>query len=87
MGDAVPNGYVTKAQVLLWIGSTFGAIIVVVWTLLTTHSARVHEGSLETVRFEQYINEQREWRMDMKKQLDDTNTILLDILKEQRNHR
>lgn len=79
---------ISKGQSLLYIGTALGIAVAVTWAIFVYHGTTVHSGSLKYEHFTQSLNEQREWREAMrsdlrqvKAELNQTNTLLIDLIR------
>lgn len=74
----------SPSQYLLWTACAIGMCITVTWTLVSSHT---HDKYINNDRFRQYIDEQREWRNENRRQLDNVQDLLIKILKQRREEK
>ena len=61
--------YISRSQVLLWLGGAGIAVFSALWTLLMAHSTGAHEKNVSQVVYEQTLQNQAEWRDEQRRDI------------------
>lgn len=79
----------TKSQALLWIGCGIAVAVGATFGLLKLHASATHLESITKSQFDQYFDNQKEWRSNMRQDIiaikqtqDTTNQLIIDLIRD-----